>query len=535
MNTVYALIHILSIIGMSTSILWLALRARAGKMKYTFMICQILIMIWSVSKIADLLAENDFQMYLSYTFGNIGVCFIGSAWVHFSHQYRSTAGGKKLVPFLYAVSAANYIAVLTNPLHLLYYGRLSVSGVSHGAIFYENVCFTYVCIIIGIVNICRRTFLERKYSRGQAVFVALAVAVPTFLNILFVGEVFTERFDPTPFGFAITSFCILFAVYRYDFLDVNYMTLPKIFKNIPEGIIIIDRHGEITYINDTASEYLSEPQRAEDVYRMIGDDAFEQIMYLPFSQTDTVINEKRLNISRYNHYDRDEKIIASAFIVTDVSRYYELVEKTRKLNAANAKVEVERERNRIAQEVHDTAGHTLTMINSAAKILRIKYPDLPQGANEYIDTISSEASTGITTLRMAVNNMKRYAYKGITDGINELVQTVKEIECEICVQGEETEKYLFCSEAVYRSCREAITNSLRYSGADRIDIIVKFLDSSLEVYIFDNGCGCSEINEGNGLSGIIRRIKEIGGEVSFMSSEGNGFTTAIKIPTGEKF
>ena len=63
---------------------------------------------------------------------------------------------------------------------------------------------------------------------------------------------------------------------------------------------------------------------------------------------------------------------------------------------------------------------------------------------------------------------------------------------------------------------------------------MKFLDISLEVYVFDNGCGCSEIHEGNGLSGTEKRIREIGGEVSFLSSEGNGFTTAIKIPLGEK-
>ena len=70
---------------------------------------------------------------------------------------------------------------------------------------------------------------------------------------------------------------------------------------------------------------------------------------------------------------------------------------------------------------------------------------------------------------------------------------------------------------------------MRYSGADRIDIILKFLDERLELYIFDNGRGCEKINEREGLSGIRQRIEKIGGTVKFSSSEGDGFSTIIKL------
>lgn len=533
MNIIYVFIHIIALIGMSTSIVWLAFRAKRERVKYIFMTCQTLIIIWTASKIADLTAASDFGMYICYLIGNVGVCFIGASWLYFALLYRKKKASEKPVVFLYIISVLNYIVVATNPLHGLYYTKLSVETVEHGPLFYENVIFTYICIITGVAIIHRRSFVEKRFSRRQASLIAMSVIVPTMMNVLFIMDIFPDRFDPTPFSFGLTSIFILLAVCRFDFLDVNYMTFPKIFRNVPGGIIVSDGFDNITYINETAREYVGECESTEEIYSVFSDADFSEKRGEAFSETEANISGRRVNIRRYNHYD-DDTVMASAFIITDISKYYELIEKTRKLNTANEEIAVEKERNRIAQEVHDTAGHTLTMINSAANILKIKYPELPDEAKEYIEHISTEATAGISTLRMAINNMKRYSYTSITDGIRELAASIRGVECDVCVQGEETEKYLFCAMAVCDSCRESITNSLRYSGADRIDIVVKFLEKSLEVYIFDNGCGCSEIHAGNGLTGISERIKEIGGVVSFMSSEGNGFTTSIKISMGEK-
>lgn len=531
MNIVYALIHLLTLVGMCTSIVWLAFHAKRKKIKHSFMLCQTLIMIWAASKILDMLAVNESELYMCYLFGNLGVCFIGAAWVSFCSLYFSK-DKKTPVKVLYAISALNYLAVASNPLHGLYYNELSIHKIDHGILFYENVVFTYMCIAVGIAKVYKKSLEEKIRFKRQATLIAVSVLIPLVLNVFYITGNLSGRFDPTPFGFAMTSILILLAVYKYDFLDVNYVTFPKIFTNVPGGIVVVDRFDEITYINETARELLGKYQNIKDVYVLAGEETAKKNHELP-AETEVTVNDRRLNIKCYTHYDNNA-VMATAFIITDISRYYELIEKTRKLNAANEEIAVEKERNRIAQEVHDTAGHTLTMISSAAKILKIKYPGLPDEVNEYIEKISSESTAGITALRMAVNNMKRYSYTGITESISELADSVKQIECTVCFQGEETEKYLFSAAAIYTSCREAITNSLRYSGADRIDIIVKFLEKSLEVYVFDNGCGCSEILEGNGLTGTVKRIEEIGGEVGFMSSEGNGFTTAIKIPLGEK-
>ena len=118
----------------------------------------------------------------------------------------------------------------------------------------------------------------------------------------------------------------------------------------------------------------------------------------------------------------------------------------------------------------------------------------------------------------------------VTKAVNTVITAVRGIETELCIQGTEDERYSFCIREMYDNCRETITNTMRYSNATRIDIILKFLDDRLEMYILDNGKGCNDITEHNGLKGIRERTEHLGGTVKFTSIEGEGFNTIIKIP-----
>ncbi len=525
-----AYIHVFSMITMIISVVWLAMRANKNKTTYSFMICQSLLIIWSMAKLTEMQCSNDLNLYFCYALGNIGVCFIGTSWAAFSCEYRCVKKYTKFIKSMYMVSAINYIASLTNPLHRLYYTSLSLGNFDHGIIFYENVAVTYICIIFGVINLCKKTFGEGKHSRGQAIFVALSVLIPMCLNVVYISGVLPFSFDTTPIGFTASSIFIIFAVYKYDFLDVNTMTLSKISGNISEGIIVCNIKGEITYINSIAELFFSDCENMNSVISKISDPQIMDIS-IPDAQAEVTISDTRLNVRRYNCSGKNNKIMTVAFIISDVSKYYSLIEKTRLLAAANEEVAVEKERNRLAQEIHDTVGHTLTMVNSLSRIIKINYTSQIGDAEKYVDEIMSVASSGITQLRMAVNNI-RHCSTSIISGVSSILKAVRDTETELCIQGEESDKYLFCSSAVCDCLRETITNCLRYSGASRIDVIIKFLESSFEIYIFDNGVGCDEIKEGNGISGIKKKIEEIGGNVSFVSSSENGFTTIIRIPTG---
>lgn len=118
----------------------------------------------------------------------------------------------------------------------------------------------------------------------------------------------------------------------------------------------------------------------------------------------------------------------------------------------------------------------------------------------------------------------------VTQAVKTVADALREIPVELCIQGEDTGEYDFCIHEVYDNVREAITNSVRYSGAERIDIIIKFSASYLELYVLDNGRGCENISEHNGLFGIRSRTEKLGGTVKFSSVCGEGFSMIIKIP-----
>jgi len=227
-----------------------------------------------------------------------------------------------------------------------------------------------------------------------------------------------------------------------------------------------------------------------------------------------------------------EKDKAIVVVVKDMSRYYALLKQTRELAIANEKLALERERNRIAQQVHDTAGHTLTMIRSCMKLatLSIRNREMDQ-AEEYLAEAETMTGDGIKELRESINQLRREAsYELVTQGIMQLADQVKEIPVDVTIQGEDSEKYSHLSRVLYDSARESITNALKYADASRMDMIIRFQPDSVELVVCDDGKGCEKLQENNGIRGIRERVEQANGTVRFITAAGEGFLTRIRLP-----
>lgn len=96
--------------------------------------------------------------------------------------------------------------------------------------------------------------------------------------------------------------------------------------------------------------------------------------------------------------------------------------------------------------------------------------------------------------------------------------------------GEEKLYHGFASDTIFSVVREAVTNSIRHGNANKIEVILKFSENCIRLYIIDDGTGCDKIVPDFGLKGMKEKINSIGGNIEFSSLPGNGFSVKAYIP-----
>jgi signal transduction histidine kinase len=82
---------------------------------------------------------------------------------------------------------------------------------------------------------------------------------------------------------------------------------------------------------------------------------------------------------------------------------------------------------------------------------------------------------------------------------------------------------------------EALTNAIKYSEAERVDIGLRFGERTVELLVRDNGCGFEsadgQASTGRfGLRGIRERVDKMGGTLSIDGRPGNGASIAVTVP-----
>ena len=199
-----------------------------------------------------------------------------------------------------------------------------------------------------------------------------------------------------------------------------------------------------------------------------------------------------------------------------------------------------KERNRLAREIHDTLGHTLTGLSAGidACITMIEYS--PDATKEQLNMLSEVARNGIKEVRRSVNELRpdalerlslEYAIMKMIEEMNQLTSTNVEFHCDIeNLKFDEDEE-----NTIYRVIQESITNSIRHGHAHNISVDITKIYSDLHILIKDDGIGCEHPHKGFGLRHIIERVEMLRGKVEFDGS--NGFTTKVVIPIrwGEEY
>lgn len=191
------------------------------------------------------------------------------------------------------------------------------------------------------------------------------------------------------------------------------------------------------------------------------------------------------------------------------------------------------ERNRIAREIHDTLGHTMTGLSAGidACIALIDYS--VDETKKQLSIISGVARQGLKDVRRSMKKLRpdTLERESLESAIEKLItETMSTSKVSIEFQSflpslvfEDDEE-----DTIYRIVQEGITNAIRHGHASRIFINFKKVDIWLVIRIRDNGIGCKDIHKGFGLTHMKERVDMLHGTVTYSSN--NGFQVVAKLP-----
>jgi signal transduction histidine kinase len=168
------------------------------------------------------------------------------------------------------------------------------------------------------------------------------------------------------------------------------------------------------------------------------------------------------------------------------------------------------ERTRIARNLHDVVGHHLTALTIQLQVAS----HITEGeAKIQVDKCHQLAKLLLSDVREAVSTMRQYAGVTLLDAITPLLALLPErLEVKLQIPPDIMLNDLHHAQHLLCMVQEAISNSLKHSGASQIYLIASVKLQQLQLVIY-NGSLAPHWQPGNGIKGMQERLAECGGHL----------------------
>ena len=204
--------------------------------------------------------------------------------------------------------------------------------------------------------------------------------------------------------------------------------------------------------------------------------------------------------------------------------------------AVSEKIAEDKERKRLAREIHDTLGHALTGIAAGVDACIAMIDINPEATKKQLMVISKVVRQGILDVRNSLNKLRpgaleQHGFKGAIENMIEEFTSVSDLTISLDYRLDKVDFENTKEDILFRVIQESVTNAVRHGDATHIDISLYIEDNSLYLKIQDNGQGCEVIHYGFGLKQMKERLGMINGKVAYDGH--HGFLTIVTIPLQE--
>jgi signal transduction histidine kinase len=239
-------------------------------------------------------------------------------------------------------------------------------------------------------------------------------------------------------------------------------------------------------------------------------------------------------------------LVGLALFSVVAAMYMYRVRQLQALNAARADFtrrlidSQERERRRIALELHDSLGQSLAVIRNRA-LMSLDKPDEHQRLLDQMREISEASASALQEAREIAHNLHpgQIEHLGLPAALNTLIESIRggsSIQFETKIEEPQTAVSRDEAINIYRIAQESLSNVIKHSQADRVVVALYETKGHLYFTVEDNGRGipAAKTDGGLGLKGIRERAQIINADLQIESSSGRGTRLTFTLPRDAK-
>lgn len=190
------------------------------------------------------------------------------------------------------------------------------------------------------------------------------------------------------------------------------------------------------------------------------------------------------------------------------------------------------ERTRIARDIHDSLGHTLTTLNVQLELAQTLHSPNPERALQALNTAKKLTLQSLQEVHRAVSTMRDGSFD-LNAALNSLVEQMNQTQMfKIDAQINLPKLPLQVSQQLYLIVKEGLTNMQKHSQASSIHLWTQSTTAEITLGLSDNGVGfdAQMPSVGFGLRGMQERVQLLSGQVKIHSAPGKGTLLQVTIP-----
>ena len=217
----------------------------------------------------------------------------------------------------------------------------------------------------------------------------------------------------------------------------------------------------------------------------------------------------------------------------------ERAERAERERVEQARLAVSEERARIARELHDVVGHSVSVMTVQAAGARSLLDTDQEREREALMVIEQTGREALAEMRRLVGVLRRpeegpaLAPQPSLGHLDKLVEQAREsgLPVELHVEGKPVELSPGLDLTAYRFVQEGLTNAVKHANAQHADVLVRYDDGHVELTVSDDGTGDGGGESGgHGLVGMRERMSVYGGELEAGPRPEGGYRLHARLP-----